>query len=52
MSAEILISVLVENGKNMVLLGLVDTGTSKTIGKILRIKNLTRVKYKQMKKPY
>ena len=51
MSAEILISILVENGENMVLLGLVDTGISKTLGKVLYIKNVTRVKYKVMKKP-
>ena len=51
MSVEILISVLVENGKNMVLLGLVDTEASKTLGKALRTKNITRVKYEQMKKP-
>ena len=51
MSVEILISVLVENGKNMVLLGLADTGISKTLGKTLCIKNITRVKYEEMKKP-
>ena len=51
MSAEILISILVENGENMVLLELVNTGISKTLGKALQIKNITGVKYKEMKKP-
>ena len=45
MSTEILISVLVENVENMVLLGLVDVGTSLTLGKSSRIKNVTGVKY-------
>ena len=50
MSTKIIISVLVENGKNMVLLGLADTWTSKTLGKTSCIKNMTRVKYEEMKK--
>ena len=51
MSAEILISVPVENDENMVLLGLVNTGTFKTLGKASRMKSVTGVKYEQMKKP-
>ena len=50
MSTEILISVLVENDENILLLGLVDTGRSKTLDKASCIKNVTGVKYKQMKK--
>ena len=51
MSTEILISIPVENSENMVLLELVNTGISKTLGKVLCIKNVTRVKYEEMKKP-